>query len=167
MGRELTREQAHHSEAFECYYALGEARSYAAVARKLGVSASTVKLWGRSFGWAARVRERDGEVAREVARRTVTESAERKERDLQIVHMALVQLARAIAEGDVKMSMSDLDRLLRLETFLRDGAGERRPFLDEDFAEKSDEDLLGMVREELEMLRMLEEQVGALDTETT
>lgn len=45
---------------------------------------------------------------------------DRRERSLQIVHMALVQLAKTIAEGDIRMTLSDLDKLIRLEAFLND-----------------------------------------------
>ncbi len=112
--RLLAKEQPHHERAFEHYYALGEQRSYDRVAAEFSVAASTVKLWARSFGWQDRVRERDLSIAREVADRTVTGEVDRRERSLQIVHLALVQLAKAIAEGDVRMTLSDLDKLIRL-----------------------------------------------------
>ena len=35
-------------------------------------------------------------------------------------NLKLVQVAKAIAEGKVKPSVSDLDRLIRLEEFLRE-----------------------------------------------
>jgi hypothetical protein len=34
--------------------------------------------------------------------------------------MGLVQVAKAIAEGKVKVTVADLDRLIRLEEFLRE-----------------------------------------------
>jgi hypothetical protein len=70
-----------------------------------------VKLWARSFGWQDRLRERDLEIARQVADRTVSGEVDRRERSLQIVHMALVQFAKTIAEGDLRMTLSDLDKL--------------------------------------------------------
>ncbi len=47
--------------------------------------------------------------------------------NLKIIEMGLLQVAKAIAEGKVKPSVSDLDRLIRLEEFLREerGAGEQ------------------------------------------
>jgi hypothetical protein len=45
--------------------------------------------------------------------------------------MGLLQVAKAIAEGKVTPSVSDLDRLIRLEEFLREvrGAGEQTRFI--------------------------------------
>lgn len=123
--RLLTKEQPHQARAFEVYYDLGEHRSYERVAQESGVSASTVKLWARSFGWQDRVRERDVAIAREVADRTVTDEVSRRERSVQIVHMALVQLARGIVEGQVKMTLGDLDKLIRLEALTLDDSETR------------------------------------------
>ena len=116
-------EREHHKKAFEFYYALGEARSYRKVAEEFGVSLGTVKLWGRSFDWKGRIAERDAEVARAMADRSMKEGMERSIRNSKIIEMGLVQVAKAIAEGKVKMTVSDLDRLIRLEEYLREGPG--------------------------------------------
>jgi transposase len=116
------KEREHHKKAFEFYYALGEARSYRKVAEEFEVSLGTVKLWGRSFGWKASIRERDAEVARAMADRSMKEGIERSVRNSKIIEMGLVQVAKAIAEGKVKMTVSDLDRLIRLEEYLREEA---------------------------------------------
>ena len=114
----LTTEQEHHKRAFEQYYALGEKRSYQQVAEQMGVSPSTVKLWARSFGWRRRVQERNAEVARRVADRAIQTGVEEHDRNRKIVQMALMRLAKAIADGKVKMQMGDLDRLIRLQQYL-------------------------------------------------
>jgi hypothetical protein len=44
-------------------------------------------------------------------------------RNRKLVEMGLVQVARTIAEGKVKMTVSDLDRLIRLEEYLMEGPG--------------------------------------------
>src|SRR4029077_12248762 len=106
--------------AFETYYGLGFGRSYAAVAKSLGISEATVKQWGRTLKWQKRVEERDLEVPRTVADRALKGESEHRERQLQIVRMALFHVAKAIAEGKVKATMADLDRLIRLERFLSD-----------------------------------------------
>jgi uncharacterized protein YjcR len=113
-------EQEHHKKAFEFYYGLGEGRSYNLVAEEFGVALGTVKMWGRTLGWKRRVQQRDAEVARALARRTIEEGIERAARNRKIVEMGLVQVAKAIAEGKVKVTVADLDRLIRLEEFLRD-----------------------------------------------
>lgn len=154
--RLLAKEQAHHVRAFENYYGLGEQRSYERVATELSVSPSTVKLWARSFRWRDRLRERDLDVAREIAGRTMTEEVSRRERSLQIVHLAMVQLAKAIAEGEVKMTLADLDKLIRLEAFLSDEPESRHELVLNDLRDKSDLELRQMVNNELTVLRQIE-----------
>jgi len=119
-SRKLAKEQPHQKKAFERYYELGEKRSYEKVADELGVAVSTVKLWGKSFNWTERVQDRDLQVTREVADRTVDDLASRRTRGLKIVQFALAQLTKAIAEGRVAMRMSDLERLIHLEEYLSD-----------------------------------------------
>ncbi len=98
--RILAKEQDHHGQAFEFYYSLGESRSFTKIAAEFQVALSTAKPWGRSFRWKQRIRERDMEVAREVASRTLTDEVTHRERCLHIVQMALVQLVRAIVDGN-------------------------------------------------------------------
>jgi hypothetical protein len=155
--RLLAKEQPHQLRAFEHYYGLGEQRSYERVATEFAVASSTVKLWARSFGWQARIRERDLEIARDVAGRTMSEEVTRRERSLQIVHMAMVQLAKAIAEGDMRMTLSDLDKLIRLEAFLCDEPESRHELMLTDLKDKSDRELRDMVRQEIGILRRLED----------
>ena len=71
MPRLLRTEQEHHGLAFERYYGMGSRGSYDAVAEALGASATTVKLWERSFNWSARVRDRGLKLAGRVAERSV------------------------------------------------------------------------------------------------
>ena len=155
-ARTLAKEQPHHGKAFEYYYALGEKRSYGKVAAEFHVSVSTVKLWGKSLRWKQRLKERDLQVAREVAGRTLADEVNHRARNLQIVHMALVQLAKAVADGQVKMSLGDLDRLIRLESFLRDEPDSRQEVVFGDLRNKSREELREMVRQEMEVLKELE-----------
>ena len=154
--RELVKEQAHHETAFEYYYRLGEKRSYGKVAAEFKVSPSTVKLWGKSFRWRQRLKERDLEVARQMASRTISNEVNHRERNLQIVHMALVQLAKAVADGQVKMNLGDLDRLIRLEAFLRDEPDSRQEVVFGDLRNKSTDELRQMIRDEMELLGELQ-----------
>jgi hypothetical protein len=116
-------EQEHHKKAFEFYYGLGEGRSYKLVAGEFGVVLGTVKMWGRVFGWKQRCHERDAEVARAMADRSLEENMESLARNRRIVKMGLIQVAKAVAEGKVKVTMADLDRLVRLEEYLREEGG--------------------------------------------
>ena len=152
----LAKEQAHQEKAFEYYYGLGEKRSYEKVSKKFGVALSTVKLWGQSFGWKNRIKDRNLQIAREMATRALNDEVSRRERSLQIVQMALVHLAKAIAEGKVKMTLQDLDRLLRLEMFLTDQPDSRQEVVFADLRNKTTEELREMMRQEIEMLKELE-----------
>jgi uncharacterized protein YjcR len=116
-------EQENHKKAFEFYYGLGEGRSYKLVAGEFGVALGTVKMWGRTFGWKQRCRERDAEVVRTMADRNLEEGVESLARNRKFVKMGLIQVAKAIAEGKVKVTMADLDRLVRLEEYLREEGG--------------------------------------------
>jgi transposase len=156
--QELQKEQEHHKKAFEYYYALGEKRSYPATAKKFGVSVSSVKLWGRSFGWKKRLKERDAEVARTMAQRSMKDEVSHRMRNRQLVQLALVQLAKAIASGKVKMGLADLDRLVRLEAFLADEPDSRQEILVSELRGKSRQELRQMMREEIEMVKRLDAQ---------
>jgi transposase len=114
----IKAEQEHHKRAFEAYYALGAKRTYEKVAVELGVSASTVKLWSRSFSWSTRIAERDATAARQIADQSLQSTVDELGRNKKIVQMALVRLAKAIANGQIKMQMGDLDRLIRLQSHL-------------------------------------------------
>ena len=151
------QEQERHRKAFEYYYSLGEKRTYQAVARHLGFSLQSVKLWGRKFAWKRKLKEREGEVARAMAARNVDAEVSNRSRNKQIIQLALVQLAKAIAEGKIKMNLSDLERLVRLESFLDQGVDSRHEVIIESLRGKSYEELRGMLRTELETLKKLEE----------
>jgi transposase len=111
-------EQEQHRLAFEQYYALGGKRTYQQVAQKLGVSASTVKNWSRSFNWRQRIAERDREASQQMADRSAQAIMDDRERDLKIVRMAKMKLTKDIAEGKVKGKIPDLEMLIRLEDYL-------------------------------------------------
>ncbi len=155
-SRTLAKEQSHHEKAFEYYYALGEKRSYEKVAKEFNVSPSTVKLWGTSLRWKERLKERDLQVAREVASRTIADEVNHRERNLKIVNVAMVKLAKGIVDGTVKMNMGDLDKLIRLESFLRDEPDSRQEVVFSELKDKSIEELREMVREEMSVLKELE-----------
>ena len=158
--RTIVKEQPHHERAFEYYYALGEKRSYDKVTAEFSVSLSTVKLWGQSFNWKHRVKDRDIQIAREMASRTLSDGVNHRERNLQIVQMSLVRIAKAIVDGEVKMTLSDLDKLIRLESFLRDEPDSRTEVVVADLRNKSAEELREMIREEVDLLGDLEVPIG-------
>jgi len=107
-------------QAFAVFAALpAKERSYAAVAERAGVSLVTVKRWAAAGKWQERVRERDIRVARKAADRTEAGEVDSRTRHAKLVELGLIKLANAIAKGDIRGSFGDLDRLVRLEGFLK------------------------------------------------
>ena len=108
-------------EAFAYYAGLDpKERKYALVAKQFGVSLPTVKLWASTSNWRQRVAERDVRVARRAMDRAETEEVETRTKYLKVVELALLKLAHGIADGEVKGTFSDLDRLVRLKVFLEE-----------------------------------------------
>lgn len=122
MPRLLRTEQEHHRLGFERYYGMGSRRSYDAVATEAGVSPATVKLWGRSFNWLTRVRERDLKLAGQIAEKSVGDHVHAVQRNLKIVRAGIIHLARDVAEGNLKQ-IGELRNLIHLEEHLM-GIGE-------------------------------------------
>jgi len=119
---EKPRSNNRHQLAFEAYAAMGAKRSYKAVAGQFGVALSTVKGWAKTGQWNQRLAEREAREARLLADRSLQEGITETERNLKIVRMTLVKLAKDIHEGRVKGVISDVDRLVRLEEHLTGGA---------------------------------------------
>jgi len=116
--RTLQTEQEHHRKAFEIYYAQGEKRSLARLAAELGISVATAKAWGRSFGWRKRIGEREATVARQVADNAISSAQETQSRNRRLIELATNRLAKAMLNGQIKYQLADLDRLIRLQSFL-------------------------------------------------
>ncbi len=98
-----------------------------------------------------------------MASRVISDEVNHRDRNLQIVHMALVQLARAVADGQVRTSLGDLDKLIRLESFLRDGPDSRQEIVSREIENKSDEQLEEMIREDQEALKRLKAEMASVD----
>jgi len=118
-------EQEHQRRAFEIY-ASAAGRTYQEVAREMGVSVRTIKSWAKAHSWKRRIQERDAGIARRVADQALQSGVDERLRHQKIVHMAVVRLAKAIADGKVRMQMGDLDRLIRLQDYI-DGRVESDP----------------------------------------
>ncbi len=84
------------------------------------MSLASVKLWASKGKWRRRVADRDVRVARRAMDKAETDEADTRARYLKIIELALMKLARGIAEGEVKGTFSDLDRLVRLKVFLEE-----------------------------------------------
>lgn len=148
-------EQQNHKRAFETYYAMGASRSLVRLAKKLGVARNTAKSWSRAFGWQDRIAERDREVTRVMEAESIREAVDTRKRNRQLLQLALVQIAKQLAEGRVKATMGDLDRLIRLEQFLDGQADSRQEVIARDLEGKSTEELRGMLQREIAELQTL------------
>ncbi len=115
------REGERHRLAFERYAALGRGRSLQRLAAELGASESAVKAWSRAFRWRERLEARTREVAEALARESTEAEREELQADRRMVHLAMVRIAKALAEGHVKPTIADMDRVIRLRRELEDG----------------------------------------------
>ena len=138
--------------AFEQYFEMGHGRSLSKLAQKIGVSASTVKSWSREFGWKERLRVRERDVVTATAKGAIKSQADVRRRNEQLLQLALVQIAKALAEGRVRITLADLDRLLRLEEFMAGRADNRREVIQRELEGKSIDELKATLRDEVESL---------------
>lgn len=172
MPKRIEKENDRHREAYRCYLELGPDRTLSEVARRLEVTETSVQRWARSFRWDKRVAEHDVQVARRTLdlaeEQGVEVDAQAKARNLKLVQMAMLQLAKALAGGNVRMQLSDLDRLVKLEQLLTDvgdgggtGSGGQRGGgdndLERDLEGKTDEELWAILVEEVDAIRELAE----------
>lgn len=119
-----------HRLAFEQFYSLGPGRSYPQLAQKLGISASTAKLWCRTYGWRQRIQARDAEAAHQISDRSGQSSLDERERDLKIVRATKLKLTRDILDGKVKGRLSDIEMLIRLIDYLSGSQNDRLGWID-------------------------------------
>lgn len=155
--RLLAKEQPHHLRAFEHYYGLGEQRSYESVADRVfrwGEHGEALGAVVRLAGASARARHRDRV-------RGCGPHDQRRNRPPRTEHTDRAYGARptakAIAEGDIRMTMSDLDKLIRLEAFLSDEPESRHELVLSELKSKTDQELREVVRQEVEVLEEIRE----------
>lgn len=166
MAKRIATERDVHRAAFATYLEMGDGRTLLAVARKAGISHTAVKNWARSFGWTQRLAEHEATVARraiDIADADGVETdARARARNLKMVQMAMLKLAQAVASGQVRFQMADLDRLVRLERLLTEGVeggdrGDAAPAIDEDLAGLTDRELWTAMVEEVDAIRRIAE----------
>ena len=107
-----------HQQAFELYAASGPKRTYKQVADQLGVSERTVRHWANQGKWRQRLGEREAQAARQIADQVIGSSVAHAARNRKMVELALMKVIKAINSDKVKIQVGDLDRLLRLQSFL-------------------------------------------------
>jgi hypothetical protein len=89
-------------DAFECYYALGQARSYEALAERYGVSRRAIAKVAAKEGWKERVRELDL-TARQRATEKLLETAE----EMSARHLKVLRFIQSKAIEAIRSMPSD------------------------------------------------------------
>lgn len=102
-------------KAYAFYLSLGDRRTYAQVAQEIGVSVPTVKRWSKAGGWTSRVRESEAQAAREMVDRFQSDLMVQTERNLKMARAAMMVIAKGIADGKIKVQLSDFPRLAQFE----------------------------------------------------
>lgn len=105
-----------HSRARKLWQA---GRSDAEIARKLGVkSRSSIRDWRRKEKWE---KKKEKEQMQENEQKQ-----ENEEDNMKIVRRAIKLLDKKISQGEVKGSLADLNRLVRLKSYLKKERIKRR-----------------------------------------
>lgn len=125
MSKIIKTETARHREAFEFYYGLGQERSLAKVATQYGVSEQAVADWSGSFGWQARIVEREAHVAAQLSERVARQEVDRRAQNLKILDALKAKFVQKLRMNEIKIeSVRDIEVILRLEAeILAEGEG--------------------------------------------
>lgn len=112
-------ENLQQKEAFEFYYAMGQDRNLEKVAEQFTKSPRTVYEWSRKFNWQERIAQRDIEVSKKMAEKTINAVADEKANYRKLIKLAIAQFANGLRDGDIKIrSVSDLEKLIKLDLTL-------------------------------------------------
>jgi hypothetical protein len=121
------------SDSFEQFLNLGAARSYAQLARKLGVSKRSVTARAAREGWQARLREVEAAAQRRTEERTVEDLAAIDGRHLRLtraIQGRALEALRSLAMSNAVAAARALDLAVRLERRILGVPDDRDP--DED-----------------------------------
>lgn len=114
--KRTVHETLEHKEAFEYYYSLGETRGLQAVSKFIGKGFATVKRWSVSFGWTARIRDRDKELGRQLEERTNHTVLTSKVEYRSHIRTLIEQFQKDVADGRIRIrSIKDFDMVVRLD----------------------------------------------------
>ena len=105
--------------AFEDWYNGGRRdRTYQQVANAFGVTKLAVYNWSQKYKWKARAIDRDSKIMAKIEDQIVDDLAQDRLTYLRIIRSATGLIAERIENGEIKVSLSDLDKLVRLSEFL-------------------------------------------------
>jgi len=112
-------EQIHHTEAFEFYYALGKDRSLQKVADQFVIELTTAQHWSSWFKWKERIRDRDNELARELANKMMLSAVKDREAYQSFIRGMIANGMEKFQAGVlVPHTVTDIINLVRLELML-------------------------------------------------
>lgn len=115
-------EQDRHRQAFEAYRDLGPIRSYKAVAEQIGVSDRTIRLWAKTFHWRDRLAQKQTATPPPPTGQANLTTYRERDQLKKSARLAFKRVVEALAEGrDVSRQVSNLDRIVRLITYLDGG----------------------------------------------
>lgn len=118
-GSDLGRAAIDWDRAFAVYAALSpEQRSYQAIADRYGISLRTVETHGRRERWRERAEQIDREAAAEAERRIGRARADQLADVQRLIEASFIAYAQQLRNGDVRLTASDLPRLVKLLTDL-------------------------------------------------
>jgi hypothetical protein len=113
-------------EAFQYWASLPfDARSYAAVGRRFGISPRTVERYARDGGWRARLGEIEAEAARRADQQLGRRLAKQRADFLQLIEASCVTYARQLASGRVRITASDFAGLIKVALLLQGAPADR------------------------------------------
>lgn len=119
MAFKGNRETLKMKQAFECYYALSDDRSYEAVAEKFDVSKSTVSNWANAFNWKQRIIDRDEKLANLLSKDVEEEALMTRKQMRKIVKESIEKFTKELVSEGVKITdIGDFEKLVKLDLLL-------------------------------------------------
>ena len=152
------KEKLRHLAAFEYYYSLGDSRSDEKVAKKIGVSETSVRKWKHAFHWQERVQQRDIELSQAFRKKieaqtneTILNMKAEYRATIAAIHEVIKEsigrLQARVKKGDVPevRNMNDmkklteiLDKIARLDAELMGEAPEKNNVIEVNLKGKDD-----------------------------
>lgn len=116
------KESNEQREAFNYYYKCGLEKSYAKTALKFKKSVSTIEKWGSQYNWQKRVSELESELRKKTQERVLVEQElDYKQRNLKILKRLILEGAKSIQDGTLKITAKILLEAMREEDKVRTG----------------------------------------------
>ena len=109
-------EKLRHLQAFECWLALGDERTYKKVADKCHVSELSVYNWAHSFNWEQRLKDRQAEFAKKLATDSDKQLLENRKNNITRLKATLELYDKKLAEGKVDVtSIPEILKVIELQ----------------------------------------------------